>query len=1181
MALAESSIFSVDWVYLCLLRPWPLKGGEQQHGHLAHTSIYGYMFWISKMALVVIAALLVIGSLLWVWQRRTNLGVLPITTSSVAFDQAAYGHIITWDKHRFYLHGKPIMLISGEFHYWRLPDRDRWEPMLAQYKTAGLNCTRIYFHWGYHSPAEGKYVFDGNRDLEYLLQLCEKLHLYVLVAPGPYICAETQGGGIPQWLVAKRDVRIRHSSMSLLRTYDPEYSKYCAEWFNAILPIFEKHQVTTNPQGCILALQIENENFELLKGIPLGLADDMRFLAKVSREAGMTVPLFTNDGWEEGSFVAQKDSHRSAGRPTFGIDIYGFDKYVVFCPTSTPLASLGGSIQRDPGSWEEWPTSDVVKALDNTEATVRSFGGGAETSPLFIPELQGGWFNHYTVPHTFDHVYNFYGETYTRLIFDSVLSQGITALNFYMFYGGTNWGTIGDPDVYSSYDYSACVREFGHFSGRGRQLRLAISFARSFGDLISQTESRAVLSGKSLIEVKSSVSDFISNQRRSAGLDCVDFVYFRNFNQDRITAATITVTLGGHSPVILNAHLPYKRSFVGLGNYKTTVAGVHLLLATVPIYARLRPDENTEVWIIQCDGEINGELAFFGSVVSHGTLSPQVSHDDGVTVISLRESSGWARITEYNHSNSTKSLYLVSLTGRDLYSFQPHFEDSYWQNIGSTRTHTDDLHESNTFLPLVASWGVYNAQLDMNSRNLKLEQEASDTDLFIISASSLGLFGEGSPPPADSVFFGMHFITHHKLKPALGLAEICTEPPTMSFANPVTRQVNFECMPWKPLRLRLGYTSTPVLDVIDFGFTSGHVLYRLSFSLNKIPDHGICLSVNLRHRGTVYINRTLLGGHLTYSLAIFRPGSKNGPDADFGAWHSYSIPSNLLVNGINYIYVLVESFGMNRQPFVLNDIRSPRGIIGAEITDVLPESGYSEKALPLLKWIAGGCRKSAYAISWDICGVDVRSLDNVFSHSGLFDEEVDDQVSHLPEHYTPVNLFSLDRDYSSAKDDLATEIGRNAFVFGQASVNRNGLPHTAWPSWFKANFDLSRTIQRFLQHASARLPLRMHLSGPGTAYIYVNSVFIARYYGNGDGPQKDFYVPEGLVKPLNNTLKLLVYCHDVDYNKKEDDCGNDWVRVEFRLWKMVQQPLDSLATSSGNLNENGKEFVLEQTTLNI
>lgn len=149
--------------------------------------------------LITLAALLIVIAAgiysFLVWLRIRNLGSSSITTSQVAYDEATFGDILTWDKYCFYIHGKPVWLISGEFHYWRLPDRTRWKQVLMQYKASGLNCIRIYFCWAYHSPDEGVYHFEGNRDLEYLMNLCEELELFVLAAPGPYICAETQAGG--------------------------------------------------------------------------------------------------------------------------------------------------------------------------------------------------------------------------------------------------------------------------------------------------------------------------------------------------------------------------------------------------------------------------------------------------------------------------------------------------------------------------------------------------------------------------------------------------------------------------------------------------------------------------------------------------------------------------------------------------------------------------------------------------------------------------------------------------------------------------------------------------------------------------------------------------------------------------------------------------------------------------
>jgi beta-galactosidase GanA len=177
------------------------------------------------------------------------------------------------------------------------------------------------------------YVFDGNRDVDYLLTLCEQLGLFVLAAPGPYICAETQGGGYPAWLAAKRDLRIRHNSIMLWRTYDAEFARYEIQWLDHILPILARHQITENNdqrrrRGCVLALQIDNELFENMATIlPVGLRDQMRILSKAARDANITVPLFTNDGFEEGGWVPGKKANFWSKYP-FGIDLYGFDKYV-------------------------------------------------------------------------------------------------------------------------------------------------------------------------------------------------------------------------------------------------------------------------------------------------------------------------------------------------------------------------------------------------------------------------------------------------------------------------------------------------------------------------------------------------------------------------------------------------------------------------------------------------------------------------------------------------------------------------------------------------------------------------------------------------------------------------------------------------------------------------------------
>lgn len=285
--------------------------------------------------LFAIFPILLTGFIIYVHQR--TYGVLEISTTSVAYDRLQYQDVLDWDKYALTIEGEPTMLFSAEFHYWRVPDRERWPTILKEYRSMGMNAIRVYFHWGYHSPEEGRYNFEGNRDIDYLLSLCEELGLYVLAAPGPYICAETQAGGYPGWLIAKRELRIRHAKLMLWRTYDENFAQYEIQWLNNVLPIIAKHQITAkdkNKKGCVIALQIDNELFERMALVlPIGLRDQMRVLAKAARDAGITVPFFSNDGFEESSWVPRPhlDNRPRAGfwsSTPFGLDLYGFDKYV-------------------------------------------------------------------------------------------------------------------------------------------------------------------------------------------------------------------------------------------------------------------------------------------------------------------------------------------------------------------------------------------------------------------------------------------------------------------------------------------------------------------------------------------------------------------------------------------------------------------------------------------------------------------------------------------------------------------------------------------------------------------------------------------------------------------------------------------------------------------------------------
>lgn len=80
------------------------------------------------------------------------------------------------------------------------------------------------------------------------------------------------------------------------------------------------------------------------------------------------------------------------------------------------------------------------------------------TTPYLIPEFQGGSFD---PPGGvgFEKCANLLNMEFERVFYKNNYASGITILNLYMIFGGTNWGNIGHPAGYTSYDYGSVIRE--------------------------------------------------------------------------------------------------------------------------------------------------------------------------------------------------------------------------------------------------------------------------------------------------------------------------------------------------------------------------------------------------------------------------------------------------------------------------------------------------------------------------------------------------------------------------------------------------------------------------------------------------------------------------------------------------------------------------------------------------
>jgi len=170
-------------------------------------------------------------------------------------------------KGYFVKNGKPVFVVSGEIHYFRL-DPKLWEKHLKLLKDSGANTTSTYIPWDWHEYEENRFDFTGltnpARNLTKYIKLCKKVGLDLIVKPGPYILAEYEGQGLPQWLLNKVS-KNAHAldedgnviSPDLMSYMSDEYLKYSFLWYDKIMPIISENQESNG--GPITMMQVCNE----------------------------------------------------------------------------------------------------------------------------------------------------------------------------------------------------------------------------------------------------------------------------------------------------------------------------------------------------------------------------------------------------------------------------------------------------------------------------------------------------------------------------------------------------------------------------------------------------------------------------------------------------------------------------------------------------------------------------------------------------------------------------------------------------------------------------------------------------------------------------------------------------------------------------------------------------------
>jgi beta-galactosidase GanA len=528
-------------------------------------------------------------------------------TANFAAPAKAFGRV-SYDARSLMIDGKRMIIWSSEMHAFRLPSPDLWRDILQKMKASGFNTVAVYFDWGFHSPKKGVYDFSGIRDVDRLLTMAEEEGLYVITRAGPYVNAELTRGGFPGWLVNQR---------ARARTDDPEYLAASDEWLTRINAIIARHQINGDGKGhkgTVILHQIENE---LALTTPVQRRYMDHLYAK-ARADGINVPIFHNDQGRNGYWVPEDSRvEKTVAGPN---DLYAFDGY----PGGTCTVEgkpTRGSPAPDWGYYGPGGAKGGASASPNT--------------PGFLAEFGGGWFDYWGSNGGYECNAIQRGKRFQRVFYGTNLANGIFIQSFYMGYGGTSWGWLPAPVVFTSYDYGAAISETREIRSKAEELKQLAGLIASVPDLAGMVPAGPVQVSSDKVQVyhnKSPETDarflLVTHKPSNARTD------------DRFTV-TADLPDGRYAlPLQLNG---FDAKWLVAG---VNLGGQRLVYSTSELQAALRQDNHDLVLVYGRAGEA-------GETVLRYASAPKVTVLEGGATASFDAAKGDLKLT-YEHHGLTR-----------------------------------------------------------------------------------------------------------------------------------------------------------------------------------------------------------------------------------------------------------------------------------------------------------------------------------------------------------------------------------------------------------------------------------------------------------------------------------------------------------------------------------------------
>ncbi|KAF2145801.1 glycoside hydrolase family 35 protein [Aplosporella prunicola CBS 121167] len=932
--------------------------------------------------------------------------------------------IVTWDEHSLFVNGERIVFLSGEFHPYRLPVPSLWLDIFQKIKGLGFNGVSFYVDWALLEGKPGEFSAEGIFAWEPFFEAATQAGIYLIARPGPYINAEVSGGGFPGWL---------QRNQGILRTNQTEYLEATDLYVQSISEIIAPYQITEG--GPVILLQPENEYSGATDDIKFPDPDYIAYVEEQYRKGGFVVPTIANDAGTNGYLAPDTPS---------GFDIYGHDGYPLGFDCANPYTWPDGKL---PTNWRS------VHLATSPE------------TPYSIVEFQGGAFDPWGGP-SFGQCEILLNNEFERVFYKNNYGFGITLFNIYMIFGGTNWGNLGHPGGYTSYDYGSVIKE-NRVIDREKysELKLQGNFIQASPAYLTAVPANGTTNGTFTGNPALTVTPLFGEK--------TNFFVIRHSAYNSLDSTSYRITLPTSAGNITVPQLNGTLSLNGRDSkFHVTdydVGDYNLLYSTAEIFTQKKYDDKTVLVVYGGPEELH-ELAFSdatGAKLVEGS-GVTIASKNGATVLN------WKTTTSRRIVKVEDDLYVYILDRNSAYD--------YWVVYpadGSSTPYTGSAKSNANGLIVQAGYLLRNVTVSDGTIALVGDVNAT-TPVEIIGGASSSLKTltfNGEPIPFNQTATGSVLSSVSYDVPNFDLPDLSTV--TWKYLDTLPEITDdYSDDAWNEASLTetkntLRKLTTPTsLYGSDYGYHTGTLLFRGHFTATGAEKTLYVSAEGGSAFGfSAWLNGTFLGSFAGYDAASIGNAT-------------FTLPTGLEAEAHYVITVVVDNMGLNEDWTVGTDeMKNPRGVLAYEL------DGHDDQA------------DVTWKLAGNLGGEDFKDKTRgPLNEGGLFAER---NGFHLPgapsEDWedAPAGgpLAGIDEPgvaFYATSFDLALPSGWDiplSFVFGNASEA-------------SASASASASAQKANGTASATAAYRVQ--------FFVNGFQFGKYVHNV-GPQDAFPVPPGVL----------------------------------------------------------------------